>query len=408
MVKLAKRAAPEDEHDALEAAFRHARGSPMKVARRVARRVPLASMLNAVVSRLSPEKPARRSLAAPTLASSAKTSSSSLSSMPHAPTTAKLVPDSIPSHRPLSREGSKSSTSLVSGSSKPGTSTNASGSSKQLSTSGGVQIPPAMARHVRDLYARYVRTQKKEQLESDVTPLSTSSIALRENEEAPHLYAPEPMRLKAPQFVKVLRAHYPAASEPMLRTIMSELIEPMAQSREQRKWIMSVKAAHGHRLLAAFQAVDSDGSGGLDGDEFLAALQDVRDAADELPVGSARAVASAAAAMSAAALCEEEVRTMFADADADGSGTLDVDEFLVLCASQPTIVAAFDAIVEVGLRRAAQREEMNQRSIFRMPLSPRSRCIKSPKGHTRTRPNLLHLRPIDELVVQHATTSVDP
>ena len=96
---------------------------------------------------------------------------------------------------------------------------------------------------------------------------------------------------------------------------------------------------------------------------------------------------------------------MFEAADTDGNGTLDLDEFLALCAAQPSIVSAFDAIVEAGLRLAEQREQMHLKSIFRQPLSPNSRCIRSPGSGLRSRPSLVHLRPIDELVVEHATSA---
>lgn len=81
-----------------------------------------------------------------------------------------------------------------------------------------------------------------------------------------------------------------------------------------------------------------------------------------------------------------------------------MDEFLALCAAQPALVLAFDAIIECGLRLAAQqRDGARLAALFRAPISPDSRCVRSPTSGLRRPPSLVHLRPLDEVLQQHAS-----
>ena len=82
--------------------------------------------------------------------------------------------------------------------------------------------------------------------------------------------------------------------------------------------------------------------------------------------------------------------------DVDGDGVLDFDEFLELCSAQPWLVSAFDRIVELGVRRKLKGEETRLGLIFRHPVSPISRLVKTPGGH-RWRPSLHDLRPPGEV-----------
>ena len=67
-----------------------------------------------------------------------------------------------------------------------------------------------------------------------------------------------------------------------------------------------------------------------------------------------------------------------------------------MCSSQPWLVAAFDKIVELGVRRKLATEEARLATIFRHPVSPLSRLVCSPGGH-RMRPSLFNLRPAHEV-----------
>ena len=74
----------------------------------------------------------------------------------------------------------------------------------------------------------------------------------------------------------------------------------------------------------------------------------------------------------------------------------DFDEFLELCARQPWLVAAFERIIESGVRRKLKMEEARLTTIFRHPISPLSRLVRTPNGH-RFRPGLHNLRPTEEI-----------
>ena len=91
------------------------------------------------------------------------------------------------------------------------------------------------------------------------------------------------------------------------------------------------------------------------------------------------------------------LRALFAQADENGDGILQFDEFLELCAHQPWLVSAFDKIVEHGVRRKLRSEEARLSTIFRTPISPLSRMVMSPGGRGRFRPCMIDLRPVDEV-----------
>ena len=93
---------------------------------------------------------------------------------------------------------------------------------------------------------------------------------------------------------------------------------------------------------------------------------------------------------------------------------IDADALIGLCANHPSIMDAFDAIVECGLRLVQQRERERLEAVYRHPVSPaksgqRGGCIvKSPGSGMRFRPTLYDLRPMNEvheLMPKHATSS---
>merc|ERR1711988_1182168 len=96
---------------------------------------------------------------------------------------------------------------------------------------------------------------------------------------------------------------------------------------------------------------------------------------------------------------------IFAKADTDGNGVLDVDEFVELCGQQPWLVSAFDSVLETGVRRSRAREESRLVTLFRHPVSPVSRVITEPGGQRRFRPSLHDLRPAQDIGDQLARAS---
>ena len=124
-------------------------------------------------------------------------------------------------------------------------------------------------------------------------------------------------------------------------------------------------------------------AGELSLDEFIQAIK----ATGAQPPGRSKAYPAS----------DADLARLFANADTDGNGVLDLDEFLEMCAHHPWLVKAFDRIVELGVRRKLQAEEARLTTIFRHPVSPLSRCVKTPRGSGRRRPSLFDLRPMNEV-----------
>jgi len=59
-------------------------------------------------------------------------------------------------------------------------------------------------------------------------------------------------------------------------------------------------------------------------------------------------------------------------------------------------VAAFERIVEAGVRHRLRDEQAKLSALFRHPVSPISRLVISPGGRRR-RPSLFNLRPTHEV-----------
>jgi hypothetical protein len=259
-------------------------------------------------------------------------------------------------------------------------------------------------RNVHALYSQWKDLQRKAELEASSLAAAPLSHALTSSCESTHRklvrasasaergavggLAASTMAGLCRRFVHVLRAHYPYAPREMIEAMLSA-IAPAMEAHDRRRWIARAKATQGSRLRQAFTGADADASGGLSLDEFVAAILEAQASAD------ARSDRGPRELRQRSAWTAEELRALFSDADADGNGALDVDEFLALCAEQPMVVASFDAIVDAGVRRARRRDESHGMSIFRAPRSPSKRAL--------SRPSLAHLRPIHELVSQHST-----
>ena len=202
-----------------------------------------------------------------------------------------------------------------------------------------------------DLYQRYLELRQSSARESAAkisAPLSTNASTSQ------HSLAPAKRLVTS--FRAVLKAHYPSASDASLQEMVAEVV-PLMEARQRAKWVAQAKANQEARLRTAFKGVDADGSCGVDVDEFLGAVADARAAARAAnaraaaprnkasraagsAVSAARAVAAAAAAAATEQdvdveeqqveedeLDEAELKRLFAAADTDGNGSLDIDEY---------------------------------------------------------------------------------
>lgn len=240
---------------------------------------------------------------------------------------------------------------------------------------------PHVRREVHVLYENWIEQRNRQP--SLVRPSSAwfkqTQKAVRPARPASAAQPPPPS-----SFLEVLRMYYPTFSRPMLDEMLADARNGIDEI-DRRRWAVRTRATQAERVRLAFDKSDKDKNGGLDLDEFLAAVQDACDG------GRVRAHASTPMPTL------EELRHLFTSADADGNGVLDVDEFVALCATQTWLVAAFDKVVETGLQRRRSREHAKLSTLFRHPISPLSRAIHEPNGQRRFRPSLHDLRPTTDI-----------
>jgi len=250
-------------------------------------------------------------------------------------------------------------------------------------------------RHVLELYENYIEHQRRQQappvrarppsarLER---PSSAATGAVEHRRARPSSAALPPPG----SFLEVVRLYYPTYSRATLEAMIEDA-RPGMEDVDRRQWVSHTKVVFANKVKLAFLKSDADKSGGLDCDEFIAAVKEACTAKPaERSDGGQR---SLRARSSTPMPTPEELKRLFASADADGNGVLDLDEFVELCARQPWIVQAFEAVVETGLRRRRAREEARLSTLFRHPISPLSRAIHEPSGTRRFRPSLHDLRP---------------
>lgn len=182
-------------------------------------------------------------------------------------------------------------------------------------------------------------------------------------------------------FADVLKLHYPYFSVETIELMIRDAREGI-EAIDRRCFIVAAKGTYAERLQLAFNRADKDGSGELSVDEFILAIQST---------GANPPGRSASHPMT-----ERDLKALFRDADTNGDGVLSLDEFLEFCARETWIVKAFDRIVENGVKRKLKAEEARLTTIFRHPVSPLSRCIKTPNG-SKFRPGLWDLRRMDEV-----------
>jgi Ca2+-binding EF-hand superfamily protein len=193
-------------------------------------------------------------------------------------------------------------------------------------------------------------------------------------------------------FEEVLRLYYRNAT-PLEIDAMLALVESTREQLLRRRWICEAKAQHLDRIRQAFLMGDENGDGVLSLAEFREAVA-VHNG-QRLPGG-------AAPAQGQTGIPPEELEAIFARADADGSGTLDEDEFITLVASHPKLMSSFEAIIDAGIGRKLREEEKKLAKLFKAPISPRSRSVVSPSGRKR-RASLNDLRSFGEVRLPMAT-----
>ena len=188
--------------------------------------------------------------------------------------------------------------------------------------------------------------------------------------------------------------YYPGASASDRATMLG-LVEPRWLAMQRRGWVDRVKTEHSDKIKMAFLMGDKDGDGTLSLSEFADAIKLHRGAKQR------RDAAEGQQSSSGAVISDEEIAAMFEHGDKDGSGSLDVDEFLALVASHPKLLSSFEDILKHGVQRRVRLEERKLKMLFSAVLSPTARgrgkgIVVSPSGRRR-RPTLLDLRPRDEV-----------
>ena len=230
-------------------------------------------------------------------------------------------------------------------------------------------------KHVVELYETFHARQEVETARRAAAELT---VGTKEDRDKAMKSARLP---EAGSFVDVLKLYYPSFSHATLEMMVRDAKEGL-DAVDRRKFVLRAKGSYADRLRLAFEKADKDGSGGLSADEFIAATQ----RCGTQPPGHSKSHP----------VSKQQIKDIFVAADTDGNGVLDMDEFLELCAHQPWLVAAFDRIVEAGVKNKMRNEEARLTSLFRTPVSPLSRLVMSPSGHRR-RPSLVHVRPTFEV-----------
>lgn len=230
------------------------------------------------------------------------------------------------------------------------------------------------SKHVCELYEAYTMEQEVEEARSK----TASSLALPRSSQQP----PKPV---VSSFLELLKAHYPSYSRSTLEMMVRDAKDGIERI-DQRQFIARAKGRYADRLRLAFVETDKDKSGGLSVEEFIKAV----DGTGAQPPGYSGTRPASRSDLRGV------VRKIFTEGDANADGILDFDEFLGICAKQPWLVGAFDKIVDIGVRRKLKNEEHRLRTIFRVPISPRSRCVVGTDGE-RFRPGLFDLRRVDDV-----------
>lgn len=186
-------------------------------------------------------------------------------------------------------------------------------------------------------------------------------------------------------FIDVLKVYYPSFSKSTLEMMVRDAKDAI-QLVDRRRFIAKAKGPLADRLRLAFVNSDKDKSGCLELNEFI----DTVKRSHAQPPGYSKDKRATPDELHAI------LTTTFTAGDVDADGCLSFEEFLEMVAKQPWLIQAFDRIIELGVTRKLKNEQMRLQTLFRHPVSPRSRCIVSPGGR-KFRPGLVDLRRADEV-----------
>ena len=186
-------------------------------------------------------------------------------------------------------------------------------------------------------------------------------------------------------FMDVLKVYYPSFSKTTLEMMVHDAKDAI-QLVDRRRFIAKAKGPLADRLRLAFVNSDKDKSGCLELNEFI----DTVKRSHAQPPGYCKDKRATPDELHAI------LTTIFTAGDVDSDGCLSFEEFLEMVAKQPWLIQAFDRIIELGVTRKLKNEQMRLQTLFRHPVSPRSRCIVSPGGR-KFRPGLVDLRRADEV-----------
>ena len=259
-------------------------------------------------------------------------------------------------------------------------------------------LAPHVRRHVHKLFLSFADSGQQLRFRNDDTPSSASSMPRSKSTSSlGRSLAPAAVSGAAAcnmSFEGLLKMYYPGASASDRATMLG-LVEPRWLAMQRRGWVDRVKTEHSDKIKMAFIMGDKDGDGTLSLSEFADAIKLHRGAKQR------RDAAEGQQSSCGAVISDEEIAAMFEHGDKDGSGTLDVDEFLALVASQPKLLSSFEDILKHGVQRRVRLEERKLKMLFSAVLSPTARgrgkgIVVSPSGRRR-RPTLLDLRPRDEV-----------
>lgn len=167
-------------------------------------------------------------------------------------------------------------------------------------------------------------------------------------------------------FEALLKLYYRSATHSEL-IAMADLVVPEMSALVQGKWVARTKSEHSSEIVQAFRKLDTDGSGGIDIEEFVGAVKE-----------------------SKAPLEEARVRALFAEGDKDKNGVLDLDEFIQLLSKSADLVEAFGDILKIAIERRHRKEEDRLAMFLKHP------TICSPSGRKR-RPSLFDVRRLEDV-----------
>jgi len=194
-------------------------------------------------------------------------------------------------------------------------------------------------------------------------------------------------------FEALLRTYYRSASRAEMEAMLT-LVTPSMVSMERRRWVVETKAKHERAIRTAFLMSDEDGDGALSLQEFANAVA-IHRSEGTLPKQS---VNGSGPNGSVGTLSDAELESVFHAHDKDRNGKLDLEEFLDVVGSHPSLAASFESILRHGVTKRIRMEERKLQTVFRSTwsISPSSRGILSPSGRRR-RPSLFDLRARDEV-----------